>query len=134
MQYFKLTIKVLDSPEDGEVKWTVDPDGTANTAEEAGQDLLEFQAGAVVTATLTDPDNVTSTDSDGVITTVITWRWYRSSSKSGPWHNIFVEDVSDHDTTDAGTAAYTASDDGNSYDVGMYLRAEAKYVDRARGQ
>ena len=131
VQYFKLTIEVLDSPEDGEVKWTVDPDDAGSEGDE--QDLLEFQAGAVVTATLTDPDNITSGVTDGAITTGITWRWYRSSSKSGPWHNIFVEDVSHHDTTDAGTDAYTASDDGDSYDVGMYLRAEAKYVDRRGG-
>ena len=129
VQYFKLTIEVLDSPEDGEIKWTVDPDGGGS--EGAGQDLLEFQAGAVVTAALTDPDNVTSTVTDGAIAdSVITWRWYRSPSRSGPWHNIFVEDASDHDTADAATAEYTASDDGDSYDVGMYLRVVADYVDR----
>ena len=104
------------------------PDGAGTEA--ADQDLLEFQAGAVVTAALTDPDNVTSTVTDGAITSNITWRWYRSPSRSGPWHNIFVEDASDHDATDAGTEAYTASDDGDSYDVGMYLRVVADYVDR----
>ncbi len=132
VQYFKLTVEVLDSPEDGKVEWTVDPDGVSS--EGAGQDLLEFQAGAVVTAALTDPDNVTSADTDGAIDdSVITWRWYRSPSRSGPWHNIFVEDASDHDTADAATAVYTASDDGDSYDVGMYLRVVADYVDRRGG-
>ena len=132
VQYFKLTVQVLDSPEDGEVEWTVDPDGGG--VEAAGQDLLEFQAGAIVTATLTDPDNVTDAVTDGAIATGVTWRWYRSSSESGPWHNIFVEDASDHDTADAATNAYTASDDGNSYDVGMYLRVVAGLRRQAREQ
>ena len=103
VQYFKLTVKVLDSPEDGEVKWTVDPDGAGDEAA-GNRTLLEFQAGAIVTAALTDPDNVTSAVTDGAIAdSVVTWRWYRSSSRSGPWHNIFVEDGSDHDTADAAT-------------------------------
>ena len=41
--------------EPGKVAWTVDPDGDGGD-EAAGQELLQFQAGARLTATVTDPD------------------------------------------------------------------------------
>ena len=59
VEYFKVTVTVLNVEEKGTVEWTVDPDG-ADNADEAGlQDLLEFQAGATLTAAVTDPDSVT---------------------------------------------------------------------------
>ena len=114
VEYFKVTVTLLDVEEEGEVKWTVDPDGTTGT-EAAGQALLEFQAGAILTAAVSDPDGPDTLDN-------ITWKWYRSSSKSATGTMI--------DGADALTAAYTVSDDANSNDVGMYLRAVATYTDR----
>ena len=112
VQYFKITVVVLDEEEDGAVAWTVDPDGAGDEA--ADQNLLEFQAGAIVTATVTDPDGPAPV-------TNITWKWYRSASKAGPWSLIA-------NTPTDGT--YTASDNANDNDVGMYLRSVASYTDR----
>ena len=56
MQYFKVTVNVLDVEEEREGRaWTVDPDGVVGD-EADGQELLQFQAGARLTATVTDPD------------------------------------------------------------------------------
>ena len=121
MQYFKVTVTVLDVEETGKVAWTVDPDGGDTGADEvAGQELLEFQAGADLIATLTDPDNVAAANMTGSITGGISWQWYRSSSMSGPWAPI----------SNATTANYTASDEANNDDRNMYLRASASYADR----
>ena len=111
VQYFKVTVNVLDEEEKGKVAWTVDPDGTGS--EDAGQDLLEFQAGAILTATVTDPDGPSPV-------TNITWKWYRSSSKTA------MGTVIDDATADA----YTVSDASDNNDVGKYLRAVATYTDR----
>ena len=116
VQYFKITVIVLDVEEEGSVSWTVDPDGTG-TGTESLQDLLEFQTAATLAATVEDddgPDPLTNA----------TWKWYRSSSNTGPWTLI----------DGAGGAApngasYTVSDDANDNDVGMYLRAVASYTD-----
>ena len=88
-------------------------------------DLLEFQAGAFLTATVTDPDNVVPDPNDiAAITGGISWQWYRSSSMSGPWAPI----------SNAATAnTYTVSDKANNDDLNMYLRASATYADRRSG-
>ena len=114
MQYFKVTVTVLDVEETGKVTWTVDPDGTADTTEEA-QNLLEFQAGADLAATVTDPDGP-----ETIVAATTSWQWYRSSSMSGPWTPI----------SNATTNNYTASDEANNDDRNMYLRASATYIDR----
>ena len=114
MQYFKVTVTVLDVEETGKVTWTVDPDGTADTTEEA-QNLLEFQAGAFLTATVTDPDGP-----ETIVAATTSWQWYRSSSMSGPWTPI----------SNATTNTYIASDEANNDDRNMYLRASATYADR----
>ena len=111
VEYFKVTVILLDREEDGKVEWTVDPDGAGG--EGPNQDLLEFQAGAILTATVSDPDGP-------VTLTNVTWKWYRSSSRSATGTVI----------DGAEAAAYTVSDDADSYDVGMYLRAVATYTDR----
>ena len=120
VQYFKVTVNVLDVEEDGEVTWTVDPDGTANTDEDAGQTLLEFQAGAVLTATVTDLDGPAT-----IVADTTAWRWHRSPSNTGPWTMI-----SDENDVPEMSATYTASDTADNNDVGMYLRATANYTDR----
>ena len=128
VEYFKVTVTVLDVEEEGEVEWTVDPADTFGT-EEDDQDLLEFQAGAALTATVEDPDGDATTTGGGVITDfaidTVTWRWYRSSSMSSRGTVITATDG-----TPVDAAAYTVSDDADSNDVGMYLRAVATYTDR----
>ena len=65
--------------------WTVDPDGSGDEA--AGQELLEFQAGAIlIAATVTDPDGPATIEAD-----TTAWRWYRSQSNTGPWTIISDE-------------------------------------------
>ena len=86
VEYFKVTVTVLDVEEKGKVEWTVDPDGSGT--ELAAQDLLEFQAGAVLTAAVTDPDGGVS---------ITTWRWYRSSSMSAMGTLITDEDGNPED-------------------------------------
>ena len=115
VQYFKVTVNVLDEEETGKVAWTVDPDGDG-TAQDPGQDLLEFQAGAQLTATVSDPDGLATPAN-------ITWKWYRSSSKTAMGTVI-----------DGATAAtYDVSDASDNNDVGKYLWAVATYTDR-RGE
>ena len=116
VQYFKITVVVLDEEEEGEVTWMVDPDGDGT---EGQQDLQEFQAAAVVTAMVEDDDGPATID--GAATT--TWKWYRSASDTGPWTLIDLGT----DTTDE---SYTVSDDANDNDVGMYLRSVVSYTDR----
>ena len=121
VQYFKITVIVTDVEETGKVAWTVDPDGTDNAAEAAGQDLLEFQAGAQLSATVTDPDGP-----DEIAVATTTWRWYRSSSMSATGGTV----ITDEDGAPIATATYDVSDASDNNDVGMYLRAEATYTDR----
>ena len=91
---------------------------TVTNVEEPGTIALSTvqpKEGVVLTATLTDPDTVT--------TNSVTWQWERSGRASGPW-----TDVDDEDTTD------TVEGKGDSYtpitdDVGMYLRVTATYDD-----
>ena len=94
--------------------------------------MLEFQAGAALTATAEDPDGDAATTGGGVITDfaidTVTWRWYRSSSMSS---RGMVITGTDGTPVDAGE--YTVSDDADSNDVGMYLRAVATYTDRRGG-
>ena len=61
---------------------------------------------------MSDPDGPTAL-------TNITWKWYRSASKTGAWTVIDGETA----------ASYDASDHADNNDVGMYLRAEATYTD-----
>ena len=67
VEYFKVTVTVLNVEEKGKVAWTVDPDGTGGI-EAPVPPLLEFQAGAILTAAVTDPDSVASGNDNGGIT------------------------------------------------------------------
>ena len=117
VEYFKVTVTLLDVEEEGEVAWTVDPDGAVG--EDGDQDLLEFQAGATLTATVSDPDG----PDGGTDLTNIRWKWYRSSSKSATGTMI--------DGADALTGMPTPCRmNAESNDIGMYLRAVATYTDR----
>ena len=109
VQYFEAYVTVTDLEETGKVTWIVGPDGSAT----AGTDisLQEFQPGAQLLASVTDPDSVVpDTNNAGSITsTGVTWKWYRGSSAiSG--------------ATDATYAVMSA-------DVGHHIRVEATYSD-----
>ena len=67
------------------------------------------QAEADYTATLSDPDQVSST----------TWTWERSTSRNGPWAAVTGA------TGGVTTSVYTPDTD----DVGYYLRVTAAYTD-----
>ena len=108
--YYKIVVTVTDVGEQGKISVTVDPDG-AGTDEAAGQDLLQFQPGAVLTATLTDGDSVVSGNTAGTIATGIVWKW------SGVG-------------TTADTNAYTVVDTPVPGDVGKLLTVTATYTDR----
>ena len=108
VQYFRVTVNVLDLEETGEVEWTVGPDGSEPTGEP--MELLEFQAGALLTASVSDPDGTVSN---------ITWMWYRSSS--------LIENTLTDGTY---TVSDTATPGYPNGDVGQRLRVVATYTDR----
>ena len=98
--YFKVTVDVTDVEEAGEVTWTVNPAGTDDNVP-AVVELRQFQPGAVLTASVTDPDD---TDLTGTM-----WKWDRSST----------EIIGESENT------YTVTD----RDVGMRIRVTATYSD-----
>ena len=121
--YYKVTVKVTDVAEEGEVSWTVDSDG-GETHVETPPKLTQFQAGASLMASVEDGD-LEGTQDDPTDKTVVaqdhadvdanpTWRWYRSSSKTSTGTMI---DGANSDTYHVVPA-----------DVGMYLRAVAYYL------
>ena len=126
LNWFKVTVRVQDIEETGKVTWTVDPDGTNGVL--ATPNLLQFQPGAVLTASVTDPDGDAGATapsgtaiSDFSIETV-SWKWYRSSSKS----SMGTDEISG-----AITNTYTVKDSpADSNDVGKYLWVVASYTDR----
>ena len=109
--YFKLTVAVTNKEETGKVTWTVAPGGTALVPPRS---LQQFQPGAVLTPTVTDPDSVTDANEDGSIDTPanITWKWYRG-----------LELISGQTE-----ATYTVGLDG-----GNRIRVEATYTDDSTG-
>ena len=118
VNWFKVTVTVTDVEEEGKVTWMgmVDPDGDG--AEPNNQDLRQFNADAVLTAS--DP-----TDPDGEVAN-IQWQWYRTSSKTAA---VTVND--EIDNADSNTYTVVDSPDQPN-DVGKYLRVVATYTD-ARG-
>ena len=112
--WFKVTVKVMDLEEAGKVT-------LSHTTPSVP--LLQPQVGVQITAAVTDPDStgtITGASDGGVPSGIITWKWYRSSSANGPWAVI----------SGATEATYTPRDEADNNDVGMHLRAEAKYTDR----
>ena len=97
--YFELTVNVTDVEETGKITWTVTPSGGDPIS-----GLQQFQAGAVLMPTVTDPDGGA---------TVTAWKWYRGSSAiSGQT-----------------AATYTVV----AEDVGNRIRVDATYTDANRG-
>ena len=91
---------------------TLDVAVTVTNKEEGGAVGLSSpqpQADADFTATLGDPDNVSST----------TWTWERSTSRSGPWMAVSGA------TSSITTSVYRPV----AGDVGYFLRVNAAYID-----
>ena len=123
LSWYKVVVTVRDVEEQGVVKWVVVPDGVGDDFSDVPQPLLQFQAGAILTASVTDDDGDAgelALDPDVMIDASLTWKWYRSSSMSGPWSEVPGETLATYDVED------TADDD----DEGMYLRVVATYTDR----
>ena len=112
VQYFRVTVNVLDVEETGKVTWTVGPDGSPPGGEPMS--LLEFQAGALLTASVTDPDGPDNL-------TNVTWKWYRSSSL-----------IADTPTDGTYTVSDTATTGYPNGDVNHRLRVVVTYTDRPR--
>ena len=127
--WFKVTVRVMDVEEEGEITWMVDPDGDG--VPETAQNLLQFQAGADLDASLTDPDGaaVDAPTTQAIEDANITWRWYRASSRSDDGTVI----TDDQDNPEAG-ASYRVQDTSTNNDVGKYLRVVAMYSDRRGGR
>ena len=104
VEYFEAYVSVTDVEETGKVTWTVAPTGAAANGDIR---LQQFQPGALLTASVTDPDAVTTSNATGGITSNITWKWYRGSTAIG-------------DETTYGVV---------SGDVGNRIRVEATYSD-----
>ena len=105
----KLRVTVTNMEEPGEVELTT----------------LQPQEGVEITATLTDPDGITTSTTEAPNPT---WQWSRSTRVSGGWTDVEDDDptTSNVDESEtAKTAAYTPTTD----DVGMYLQATATYID-----
>ena len=66
--YFELTVNVTDVEETGKVTWVVGVDGPDGAGDIR---LLQFQPGAQLLASVTDPDGSAS---------VTAWKWYRGST------------------------------------------------------
>ena len=103
--FHKVTVKVTDMDEPGEVTWLVAPDGTTDAS------VTQFDVGgARLTATAEDGDISGATKT---VTNAI-WRWYRSPSATATGTLI----------DDANSNIYTTTLD----DEGMYLTVVAHYV------
>ena len=107
IEYFEAYVNVTNVEETGKVTWTVAPGGTPLSPLGA---LRQFQPGAVLTASVTDPDAVTG-GNNGAITTDVTWKWYRSGTEI----NNPAEDKNMYTVTDG--------------DVGSDIRVTATYSD-----
>ena len=107
--YYKVYVNVTDEEETGKVTWSVDPAGAADVTVPEGVVLRQFQPGAMLAASVTDPDAVSDLVMDGAISTNVTWKWYRGSSV----------------ITGETDANYTVTDS----DVGNTIRVMATYSD-----
>ena len=110
---YDVTVVVTDSDDQTDTRFVT---VTVTNVEEPGTVTLsaqEPQEEIPLTATLSDPDNVT-TASDK-------WQWARSRTRSSGWTDIVDED----DDAVGKTATYMPVND----DVGYYLRATVTYKD-----
>ena len=119
--------KLMDKRQVEVTVTNVEEDGTVTLS------AVQPKIGIDLMASLTDPDNVTSTNTDGSIETGVTWQWWRTTSASeettvpdfpaaddqggrGGWEKI----------ADAKSDTYKPVSD----DVNRWLTAMATYTDR----
>ena len=77
--YHKVTVKVTKVDEPGKVTWTVSPDGELTPADvNGGMPIVQFQVGAILTASATDGD---ITDAAKSVADNVRREWYRGSAK-----------------------------------------------------
>ena len=114
--YHKVTVKVTNVAEMGEVTWTVDPDGAGSLEANVPpvKPIMQFQVGAILSVIadggVTDGDVATA---DKNVAERL--QWYRSSSKTAMGTAIAAP---------TGTAAtYTVTTE----DIGKYIRVVASY-------
>ena len=118
-----ITVEVTNVAEAGMITWTVDPDGdgTLTPATVNGETpIVQFQPGADLTVTeLTDGDmrGATKTLNLTADPAVVTWQWYRSSSKTSQGTAI----------DGATTNTYMVQDEARNSDIGRYIRVVASY-------
>ena len=113
LSWFKVTVMVTDEEEDGSVSWTVDHDGNGEADDPK---LMQFQIGAILTASVTDDDVAEG----GKVPDAIRWQWYRSSSKNSMGTEIVGATEATYTTTD--------SEDAGGDDRGKYIHVEATYT------
>ncbi|MDE2802854.1 MAG: hypothetical protein OXK21_08225 [Chloroflexota bacterium] len=120
--YHKVTVEVTDQNELGKVTWTVDPDGAgllAASTVNAGNPIVQFQAGAVLTASATDGDIAGADKSVGASQT-LTWRWRRGSAViSGQTSETYTVSTSDVGHHIRATATYRVGDNVNQEDASL---------------
>ena len=118
---FALVVEVTNVAEDGVVTWTVDPDGTGGplvvTDVNGGMPIVQFQPGALLTATVRDGDRAGDANAKVVPVAEVNWQWYRSSSQASQGTRI------DGETSNT----YTVQDEANNNDVRSYIRVVARY-------
>ena len=111
--YFEVYVEVIDVEETGKVTWTANPAGTDDDVPVTVA-LRQFQPGAVLSASVTDPDITTGSPVGTADAAGITWKWYRSSTE-----------IAGAGGTGSISAIYTVTDS----DVGMHIRVVATYSD-----
>ena len=135
---YLVTIQATDTKVGGDVPLAtgrIDPDPATRTlqvtvtnVEEPGEvelTTLQPQEGVAITATLTDPDGITTSTAEAPNPT---WQWSRSTRVSGGWTDIEDDDPTTSNVDESETAK-TAAYMPTQVDVGMYLRATATYID-----
>ena len=96
---------------------------------------VQPKVGRPFTASLTDPDSVTSTNTDGSIETGVTWQWWKSMAKDADEVPGFLGSDGNPDTASPGGWEKIADTKSDTYkpvsdDKDRWLTAMATYTDR----
>ena len=123
LNWFKVTVNVMDVEEQGSIKLNPHEVGDNGSPGDVltGVTLLQPHVGVRITAMLTDPDGP-----DTIPAANVSWRWYRTSDKSEQGDVI----LNDAGTEELETAFHDPRDTAGASDVGKYLRVKATYEDR----
>ena len=122
---YMVTVQVSD----GNLPGTRAMDVTVTDVDENGEVTLSAvqpKVGIDLTASLTDPDSVTSTNSDGSIETGVTWQWWRTTLITDQPAPTFPGDADWEEIADTKSDTYKPVSD----DEERWLTAMATYTDR----